>query len=184
MCLVCHVLNSKYYYSIKLVLFNYFIMGIIQSKYKNIEAVAVISSNSKIKGTVIFKQKYDYVKIYIDVSGLSNNHKHGFHIHEAGDLRVGCTSCCSHYNPTNTSHSGLDGGHAGDLGNIETNAYGTCIMTLKTDKFCVDDIVGRSIIIHEDEDDLGLGLYNDSQTTGHSGNRIACSVIGISKENT
>ena len=57
-------------------------------------------------------------------------------------------------------------------------------MTLKTDKFCVDDIIGRSIIIHEDEDDLGLGSYNDSHITGHSGARIACSVIGISKENT
>jgi Cu-Zn family superoxide dismutase len=39
--------------------------------------------------------------------------------------------------------------------------------------------VGRSIIIHEDEDDLGLGNKEDSKTTGHSGARIACSVIGI-----
>jgi len=156
-------------------------MGIVQSKYKYVEAVAVVA-NGKIKGTVIFKQKDDYVKIYIDVSGLSNDHKHGFHIHEAGDLRDGCTSCCAHYNPTYTDHSGLDGGHAGDLGNIETNSSGICTMTLKTDKFCVDDIIGRSIIIHEDEDDLGLGSYNDSHTTGHSGARIACSVIGISKE--
>ena len=52
---------------------------------------------------------------------------------------------------------------------------------LKTNKFIVDEIIGRSIIIHEDEDDLGLGNFEDSKTTGHSGKRIACSVIGISK---
>ena len=54
-------------------------------------------------------------------------------------------------------------------------------MTIRTDKFIVDDILGRSVIIHEDEDDLGLGTFEDSKTTGHSGARIACSVIGIGK---
>ena len=108
--------------------------------------------------------------------------KHGFHIHESGDLREGCKSCCAHYNPSNTEHSGLDGGHAGDLGNIKTDDEGNCSMSIKTDKFMVDDILGRSIIIHEDEDDLGLGNESDSKTTGHSGARIACSVIGISKD--
>ncbi len=33
------------------------------------------------------------------------------------------------------------------------------------------------------EDDLGLGMYPDSLTTGHSGKRSACSVIGYSKLN-
>ena len=159
-------------------------MGIMQSKYKVIEAVAVISHNN-IQGNIVFKQKSDdYVKIYIDVKGLTKNHKHGFHIHETGDLREGCTSCCAHYNPTNTEHSGLDGGHAGDLGNIETDNKGYCLMTINTNKFCIDEIVGRSIIIHADEDDLGQGNHKDSKTTGNSGLRIVCSIIGISKYNT
>jgi Cu-Zn family superoxide dismutase len=156
-------------------------MGIAPSKSKIQVAVAVISA-SKIQGIVIFKQKDDYVRILIDIKGLSKNHKHGFHIHESGDLREGCKSCCAHYNPSNTEHSGLDGGHAGDLGNIKTDDNGNCFMSIKTDKFVVDDILGRSIIIHEDEDDLGLGNASDSKTTGHSGARIACSVIGISKD--
>lgn len=155
-------------------------MGIMQSKYTTLEAVAVISSN-KIKGHVIFKQLDDYVRISIDITGLNKSHKHGFHIHETGDLREGCKSCCAHYNPDNTEHAGLEGGHAGDLGNITTNEKGHCIMVIKTNKFSVDNIVGRSIIIHEDEDDLGKGTYEDSKTTGHSGARIACSVIGICK---
>lgn len=156
-------------------------MGISPSKSTIQEAVAVISAG-KIQGVVIFKQKEDYVRIIIDIKGLIKNHKHGFHIHESGDLREGCKSCCAHYNPNNTEHSGLDGGHAGDLGNIKTDDDGNCFMSIKTDKFIVDNILGRSIIIHEDEDDLGLGTQSDSKTTGHSGARIACSVIGISKD--
>jgi Cu-Zn family superoxide dismutase len=155
-------------------------MGITLSRSSIQEAVAVLAAD-KIKGTVVFKQNGENVRIIIDIKGLSKNHKHGFHIHETGDLREGCKSCCAHYNPDNTDHGGLDCGHAGDIGNITTDEYGNCSMSIKTDKFVVDEILGRSIIIHQDEDDLGLGNHEDSKTTGHSGARIACSVIGISK---
>ena len=125
----------------------------------------------------------DHVRIKIDINkGLGKNQLHGFHIHETGDLREGCKSCCAHYNPYDSKHGGLLDGHVGDLGNIKSDETGKCKMSMKTSKFIVDDIIGRSIIIHEDEDDLGLGTFEDSQTTGHSGSRIACSVIGISKD--
>ena len=150
------------------------------SQHSISEAVAVIDTE-KIKGTVVFVQKDNNVQIKIDIEGLGKNTKHGFHIHETGDLREGCKSCCAHYNPNNTEHAGLEGGHAGDLGNIKTDNSGECKMSMKTNKFIVNDILGRSIIIHEDEDDLGLGNHEDSKTTGHSGARIACAVIGISK---
>ena len=156
-------------------------MGLMQSKSKIQEAVAVIDAG-KIKGTVVFTQKEDHIRIKIDVKGLSKNHLHGFHIHESGDLREGCKSCCSHYNPDGSEHGGLDNGHKGDLGNIKTDENGNCFTSIKTDKIIVDEILGRSIIIHQDEDDLGLGTFDDSKTTGHSGSRIACSVIGISKD--
>ena len=158
-------------------------MGITQSTSKINEAVAVIDSG-KIKGTVLFTQKEDYVRIKVDVKGLKHNHKHGFHIHESGDLREGCKSCCAHYNPTDEEHGDLqdENSHVGDLGNITTDKDGNCEMSMKSNKFIVDDILGRSIIIHEDEDDLGKGEFEDSKTTGHSGARIACSVIGISKD--
>jgi Cu-Zn family superoxide dismutase len=156
-------------------------MGLMQSKSKIQEAVAVIDAG-KIKGTVVFTQKEDHIRIKIDVKGLSKNHLHGFHIHESGDLREGCKSCCSHYNPDGSEHGGLDNGHKGDLGNIKTDENGNCFTSIKTDKIIVDEILGRSIIIHQDEDDLGLGTFDDSKTTGHSGARIACSIIGISKD--
>jgi len=157
-------------------------MGLMNSKSKIIEAVAVIDSG-KIKGYVLFTQKEDNVRIKLDIKGLTKNHLHGFHIHESGDLREGCKSCCAHYNPNETDHGGLENGHSGDLGNIKTDEDGNCSMSMKTDKFIVDEILGRSIIIHQDEDDCGLGKFEDSKTTGHSGSRIACSVIGISKDN-
>jgi hypothetical protein len=31
---------------------------------------------------------------------------------------------------------------------------------------------------YEDEDDLGLGNYPDSKTTGHYGKRIGCAIFG------
>jgi Cu-Zn family superoxide dismutase len=156
-------------------------MGISPSRSTIQEAVAIIDTG-KIKGTVIFTQRDDHVRIKLDIKGLKKSHQHGFHIHESGDLREGCKSCCAHYNPNGTEHGGLDGGHAGDLGNIKTDEEGNCAISLKTDKFIVDEILGRSIIIHEDTDDLGEGGHEDSKTTGHSGARIACSVIGISKD--
>ena len=43
------------------------------------------------------------------------------------------------------------------------------------------EIAERSVVIHEDMDDLGMGNHSDSLTTGHAGKRITCAVIGYSK---
>ncbi len=40
-------------------------------------------------------------------------------------------------------------------------------------------MVGRAIVVHADEDDLGRGGFEDSKTTGHAGSRISCGVIGL-----
>jgi Cu/Zn superoxide dismutase len=44
-------------------------------------------------------------------------------------------------------------------------------------------IIGRGLIIHADEDDLGNGANEASKINGNSGKRIACAIIGISKDN-
>jgi len=43
-----------------------------------------------------------------------------------------------------------------------------------------NSVIGRSCVVHQDEDDLGLGGFEDSKTTGHAGARVACGVIGLS----
>ncbi|EYC36421.1 hypothetical protein Y032_0898g2935 [Ancylostoma ceylanicum] len=41
------------------------------------------------------------------------------------------------------------------------------------------NVIGRAIVIHADPDDLGRGNSELSKTTGNSGARVACGVIGI-----
>lgn len=41
-------------------------------------------------------------------------------------------------------------------------------------------VVGRAIVVHEGEDDLGKGGSPLSSTTGNAGGRVACGVIGLS----
>jgi superoxide dismutase, Cu-Zn family len=154
---------------------------------KSISAIAVFNSK-KIKGTVRFTEDGDNtVTIDINISGLKKNGLHGFHVHECGDMSDQCESMCSHFNPFNKKHGGSDSKerHVGDLGNLKTDQYGIAnyrtkdsIIKLRGTK-C--NIIGRGLIIHEDEDDCGKGNFPDSLTTGHAGKRIACAVIGYAK---
>jgi Cu-Zn family superoxide dismutase len=155
---------------------------------KPIQAIAVFDCK-KIKGTVLFTEdlKTGSVIIDIDVSGLKKSTSLGFHVHEAGDLTDQCTSMCAHFNPYGKKHGGPDDKerHVGDLGNLETDAYGRAryrmvdnMIKLRGSKA---NILGRGLIIHADPDDCGKGGCPDSLTTGHAGKRIACAVIGYSK---
>ena len=40
-------------------------------------------------------------------------------------------------------------------------------------------VVGRSVVVHADVDDLGMGRHEQSNTTGNAGARLSCGVIGI-----
>jgi Cu-Zn family superoxide dismutase len=113
--------------------------------------------------------------------------KHGFHIHTAGDLRgEGCQGACAHYHVGSaTSHGDEPGSkrprHTGDLGNIEMPTHGNFEKSWILRITSVQDLWGRSVIVHADEDDLGLGGHEDSKTTGHSGARIGCAIFGRAK---
>ena len=38
-------------------------------------------------------------------------------------------------------------------------------------------VVGRGMVIHKDEDDLGKGGDAESKKTGNAGDRLACGII-------
>lgn len=159
------------------------------SKPNPIVAVACVKENT-IQGTIEFRENTedDNVLIEVNLVGLLSNSKLGFHIHEAGDLTDGCKSACMHFNPYKQNHGSPKSKirHVGDLGNLIADNNGKCSMKFYDDMIKLSgetqNIIGRSIVIHEKEDDLGLGKNDESLKTGNSGGRIACSVIGYSKK--
>ena len=107
---------------------------------------------------------------------------HGFHIHEFGDMSDGCKSMGAHYNPDGVDHGDINQGHVGDLGNITADKSGIAKFTIRADR--VDllgdrSVVGRGIVVHADEDDLGKGGDAESLKTGNAGDRLACGIISI-----
>ncbi|ESO98226.1 hypothetical protein LOTGIDRAFT_78111, partial [Lottia gigantea] len=111
--------------------------------------------------------------------------KHGFHIHQLGDITNGCDPTGGHYNPFSGQHGGPDtqDRHYGDLGNLEEDNYGN-IKTILTDKVATltgtYSINGRSMVLHSREDDLGRGGNTGSLSSGNAGSRMGCCVIGYS----
>jgi Cu-Zn family superoxide dismutase len=146
-------------------------------------AVAVFNMRN-VKGEVIFTNKGASVLVEAIFTKLPAG-EHGFHIHMAGDLRgEGCKGACAHFHKGSQpgTHGGPPGSkrprHTGDLGNISgTGTYKYTIRDLSA-----EELFGRSLIVHEDADDLGLGNEAESLTTGHSGRRIACAIIGRTME--
>lgn len=142
--------------------------------YKNkLDAVARIVGGEdapQLSGCVRFYQENGYVLIEADISGLPKTSKtgfFGFHIHQGSEcFGEGFSGTQGHYNPFGQGHPE----HAGDLPPLlccEGNAY----LSVKTDRFCVAEVVGRTVVIHSDTDDF------HTQPAGNAGKKIACGVI-------
>ena len=135
----------------------------------------------QISGVVTFKEVLGGTQVCAVVRGLPSYKPaqggnppvgpHGFHIHESGNCQIGDTnkpfmSAGEHWNPTMQPH----GNHAGDFPVLFSN-HGYASMCFFTDKFRVTDVIGKSIIIHENPDDYR------TQPAGDAGKRLACGVI-------
>jgi Cu-Zn family superoxide dismutase len=132
-------------------------------------------SGSNVTGTITFTKKGNEMEVVADIENLKPG-KHGFHIHEKGDCSAAdAASAGGHFNPTHQHHGGptMAERHVGDLGNIEPDASGKVHFewTGKMSLSGADSIVGKSVVVHEKEDDL------KSDPAGNSGARIACGVI-------
>jgi len=128
------------------------------------------------------------VHFYVFIENISPG-AHGFHIHKSGDVSEGPNRLCAHYNPFGKNHGGLNdfNAHVGDLGNVYANEFSQVETEFVAEYVRLrgpHSVFGRSIVVHEDEDDLGEGGYEDSKTTGHSGKRIFWGIIGVNENCT
>lgn len=146
------------------------------SPIKKAKAILLPTEGNEVVGEVYFEDTGEGVLITAVISKLKSG-KHGFHIHEKGDCSAkDASSAGAHFNPDNEPHAGpMDKKrHAGDLGNLEANESGVAhykrvdnIVQLNGPK----TVIGRSVIVHEKEDDFV------TQPTGDAGGRLACGVI-------
>lgn len=154
----------------------------LQPLERGMVKVTPLTEDSKVEGLVTFTETKEGTQVRAILEGLPPG-KHGFHVHEFGDLGNEGNDAGSHYNPNNTKHGflpkeGLTGAHAGDFGNIEADEEGNVTFELFIPGVFLtgekNSIAGRSIIIHEKEDDFG-------QPVGNAGRRIGGGTIFIVK---
>jgi Cu-Zn family superoxide dismutase len=149
--------------------------------------------SKKVRGTVKFHQCKiidDYVWVYFDLYDLPPNSTHAIHIHKFGDKSNGCTSLGPHWNPFNKDHGSIFidsiNRHAGDLvNNFTTDSSGAYTGYYKDNLIRtkgIYSILGRSVVIHDGVDDLGLNSDSESKSTGNAGGRRSCAIIGYGQD--
>ncbi len=121
-----------------------------------------------VRGTVKFYQQPGSVLVVADISGLPRQDGfYGFHIHEGLSCTgIGFADTKSHFNPTGKEHPF----HAGDLPPL-LGCNGKAFLAVKTDRFSIHDVIGRTVVIHSGPDDF------TTQPAGNAGKKIACGVI-------
>lgn len=141
------------------------------------EAVCVIHATEghEASGVLMLTETEKGVQIVGEIKGLKPG-EHGFHIHQFGDTRAADgSSAGGHYNPHNEPHGGPADKmhHEGDLGNIKANGQGVAKIDALADDVHLHFIIGRSIVVHADADDL------KSQPSGNSGKRVGVGIIAV-----
>lgn len=147
-------------------------------------AVAFVRGDSlhqEINGKVRFYQTPKGVIVVAEISGLPvpeqkcGNDIFAFHIHSGGS----CTGndedafadVGTHYNPTDCPHPY----HAGDMPPL-FSANGTAFLAFLTDRFDVNKIIGKTVILHDSPDDFS------TQPSGNAGKKIACGeIVGVKR---
>lgn len=135
----------------------------------------------EIKGYVRFQKVYGGVVVCASVWGLPEyepaNGKDepigpfGFHIHKGETCTIGdpndpFQAAEGHYNPENVPH----GNHPGDFP-VLIASDGYAQMCFFTNKFTIEEVLGKAMIIHQNPDDYR------SQPAGNAGKRLACGII-------
>lgn len=103
--------------------------------------------------------------------GLPHGGFFALHIHEGNNCSSGGDVAFSgaggHYDPHDVPHPW----HAGDLPPLLSAANGAALLAVYSDRFQPQEVIGRTVILHEKPDDFR------TQPSGDSGARLACGVI-------
>ena len=145
--------------------------------YKRPQAVAYIAGSEQyksIRGIAEFFSVRGGVLVYTEVYGLPHSTAcpsiFAYHIHEGGKCQGNqedaFADALAHYNPSGLPHPC----HAGDLPPLLGN-YGFAWSAVFTSRFDIEEIMGRTVIVHSHPDDF------KTQPSGDSGSKIACGVI-------
>ena len=141
--------------------------------------MAVVRGSAKypdIQGSVEFFPAGSGTWVRADISGLPSSKEpcsgrfFGFHIHAGGSCSGTASepfaNALGHYNPADCPHPN----HAGDLPPL-LGADGHAFTIFLTNRFVVDDIIGKTVIIHANPDDF------HTQPSGNAGEMMACGEI-------
>lgn len=147
------------------------------------EAYAFLYGNSShpdLTGAAYLYPLWGGTLMVVEVSGLPFSEKtcaeriFGFHIHEGtactGTKEDPFADTGTHFNPEGCPHPE----HAGDLPPLFGNR-GYALSIFYTERFYPEEVIGRTLVIHDMPDDF------KTQPAGDSGIKIACGEI---KENT
>lgn len=149
------------------------------------DAYAIVIGNMQnpgLHGVVNFYDTpFEGVLVECEVWGLPDNNSdmspnadksldignfYGMHIHENGNCSLPFDKTGDHYNPNGMLHPN----HAGDMPPLLGNS-GYAYSVFYTNRFRINSIVNRSVIIHRMPDDF------TTQPSGNSGTKIACGII-------
>lgn len=143
------------------------------------QAAAVLTGSDKhpdIYGVVRFYTMKNGTLVYADVNGLPHANKRcsqeifGFHIHEGesctGNAEDSFADTGTHLNKDNCGHPF----HTGDMPPLFGN-NGKAVSVFLTNRFTIDEVIGKAVIIHGSPDDL------ITQPSGNAGKKIACGII-------
>ena len=133
------------------------------------EAVACVSGEGKLCGCVKFYAAGCGCLVAAEIRGLpeSDTGFFAFHIHEGSDCGgTDFSDTGGHFNPEKQAHPR----HAGDLPPLLSD-HGTATLLVQTSRFTPGEVIGRTVVIHQNPDDF------HTQSAGNAGRKIACGMI-------
>lgn len=131
-------------------------------------------SESGVWGQVTFVDLGDDLHVEALVTGLREESRHGFHVHEG----TSCEAPGDHFRPFDREHGAPEDPpeqrHQGDLGNLVSNAEGVAVYSRTIEGVFLTGepgMVGRAVVVHAERDDP------EAQPFGEAGELMACGII-------